>query len=553
MAGRIPRIALSLCLTVGTDCLAAAESVPLAGYSFDDDRIDTGPDTFRVFENSKGRVSLSAEFPYSGYYSVHLQDVAYDGDFPELQGYFAARKSGRLHFHFAFMVADPAQSLNIALAGPKGFTLKRDGIGFWLSLQDGRLRHTSDSIPKPLFEPAAFVWYVADMEYDIGRGRYDLRITDGTVAVADVKDAANAANQPGSAVDKFSFIGDLGEDVSKVSYFVDDVWISADNGDAPAPFAAPGRRKLFIDRWNDRQRLLQAKPGCLPVAAVEDFGLSLDWLNANIGTKERRAFWQALAGRPLSVTLPPPLAAWRSGIAAWHEGCRSLSAGKPGQALEFFGKAGQVLPQAPLLELSRIQALAALQRWDEVDAALATASGAWGVDPRFAVAVGQIGFMRGDLRLLDDWWNVDAEAVPDGDFAVWASEYFGAGFDAAKVDRKLENKRQSLYLQRYVIAEQHFFSLLWRAAYNDALIYAQRLAGHFSALPKARALWLERSGDAAFLGGWRDAAGDAYRAAAALVDNNPGPLEKLSDLAYLSGDTGQERRYREAVYGSLRK
>lgn len=552
MAGRIPRIALSLFLTLYSALLIARE-VPLAGYSFDDDRIDTGPDTFRVFENSKGRVSLSTEFPYSGYYSVQLRDVPYDGDFPELQGYFAVRDRGRVHFHFAFMVADPSQMLNIALAGPAGFGLKRNGIGFWLLLQEGRLRHTSDSIPKPLFEPAPFVWYEVDVEYDIGRGRYSLRIMDGTAVVADIKDAANASNQPGSVVDKFSFIGDLGEDVSKVSYFVDDIWVTADRGDTPAAFVAPGRRKLFIDRWSDRQHLLQAKPECLPFARAEDFGLSQEWLNANIDTSMRKAFWQALSNSSQAIALPPPLDAWHAGIAAWHEGCRYLSEGQSNKALQFFAKAEQSLPDAPLPELSRIQALAALRRWDEVDAALAIASRSWGPDLRFSVAVGQIGFMRGDLRMLDNWWSVDEEAVPDGDFAAWAEEYFASHIDAAKLVRMLENQHRNRYLQRYVVAEQHFFSLLWRGLHSDAQHYAQRLAVHFAAFPQARALWLERSGDAAFLGGQRDAAGDAYRTAAALAGNNPGPLEKLADLAYLSGDIGQERRFREAVYGTLRK
>lgn len=552
MAGRIPRIALSLVLILNS-ALPNAKEVPLAGYSFDDDRIDTGPDTFRVFENSKGWVSLSTEFPYSGYYSVQLQDVPYDGDFPELQGYFAVRGSGRVHFHFAFMVADPSQALNIALAGPAGFSLKRDGIGFWLLLQEGRLRHTSDSIPKPLFDPAPFVWYEVDMDYDIGRGRYNLRIMDGTAPVVDIKDVANASNQPGSAVDKFSFIGDLGEDTSKVSYFVDDIWITANIGTVPATFVAPGRRKLFIDRWNDRQHLLQANPACLPFSKAEDFGLSQEWLNANIDKATRKVFWQALSDSSQAIILPPPLDAWRAGIAAWREGCRYLSEGKPDQALKFFAKAGQNLPDAPLPELSHIQALAALGRWSEVDAALAIASRSWGADLRFAVAVGQIGFMRGDLRMLDDWWNIDAETVPDSDFAAWADEYFATHVDAPKLARMLENKHRNRYLQRYVIAEQHFFALLWRASYSDAQRYAQHLAEHFAAFPRARALWLERSGDAAFLGGWRDAAGEAYRTAATLAGNSPGPLEKLADLAYLSGDNGQERRYREAVYGSLRK
>ena len=66
----------------------------LVSYSFDDKLTDTGPDTFAVFQNAKGHVRLVSNIRLSGYRSIELRDVAGDGDFPELQGYFAERKSG---------------------------------------------------------------------------------------------------------------------------------------------------------------------------------------------------------------------------------------------------------------------------------------------------------------------------------------------------------------------------------------------------------------------------------------------------------------------------
>lgn len=556
MAGRIPRIILIVILVASpvhsAESRAESVKVPLVEYSFDDSLIETGPDTFHVFEHAKGRVQLSAQFPYSGYYSVHLKDEAHDGDFPELQGYFPVRRSGHLLFHFAFMVANPDQALNIALAGRQHFNVQRNGIGFWLFLQEGRLFHMSDSIPKPLFQVIPFTWYQVDMNYHIDSGRYDLRIMDDSAAVVDIKDVANAANQPGSTVDKFSFIGDLWADESSVSYFVDDVSLSADTGNAPAPFVAPGRRKLFIDKWQERQRFLQAKLRCLPVSAPEDFALSQDWLRSNLSVEEQRAFWQVLSGRPASVAMPASVDGWRNGIAAWYQGCQELDKGNAGKALDYFSSAGQALTDAPLLELSRIQALAVLKKWQEVDAALPAALMLWSnTDFRFDVAMGQIAGLRGDLRELDSWQSVDAEAIPDKDFTTWAEDYFGTNFNAKKLDGMLENKRQYPLLQHYIIAEQHFFSLLWRGLHNDAMDYAGKMVRHFSALPKARALWLERVGDAAFLGGLRDAAADAYRDSTALYASNRGPLEKLADLAYLAGNAEQERRYREAVYGAL--
>ena len=147
----------------------------LVSYSFDED-VATGPDTFAVYRGAKGGVTLSTAFHVSGHRSVELRDVAGDGNFPELQGYFPVRNTGRLFFHFAFLTTDPKEELNIALAGPRFFQIEKDGIGFWLGTRDGILVHTSDSIPKKLFAPDAFVWYTVDVAYDVEAGTYALTI-----------------------------------------------------------------------------------------------------------------------------------------------------------------------------------------------------------------------------------------------------------------------------------------------------------------------------------------------------------------------------------------
>lgn len=241
--------------------LAAAEPEPaperaaeplfsvLAYHDFDGARADTGPDTFRVWETTRGRVERSTLFRWSGDVAVEIRDAAGDGDFPELQGYFEARAAGRLFVHFAFLVTDPAEPFNVALAGPAYFTLRRDGIAFWLQGRDGVLRHVSDSIPKPLLELAPFTWYQVDLLCDLDAGRYDLALYEEGLEEPKVAltDQPNAAAQPGSKVDKFSFIGDTGEDVSRVVYYVDDILIGADAPVELPPFVGPGRRRLFIE------------------------------------------------------------------------------------------------------------------------------------------------------------------------------------------------------------------------------------------------------------------------------------------------------------------
>ena len=173
--------------------------------------VETGPDTFAIFQNAKGSVRLSLSNHFSGYRSIEIRDVADDGDFPELQGYFPLRSHGTIYLHFALMVTNPDEELNIALAGPEGFVPAPERHR--LLAQDTRrlsvpvLRtacRRSCSCPQP------FAWYIVDAAYDIDRGVYGLTIRqDGVTApLVSLRDQPNAPNQAGSAVDKFSFIGD---------------------------------------------------------------------------------------------------------------------------------------------------------------------------------------------------------------------------------------------------------------------------------------------------------------------------------------------------------
>jgi len=229
--------------------IAGEPSPILVNYSFDDGKTDTGPDTFSVFRNARGNVQLSNTFRASGYQSVEIRDVAGDRDFPELQGYFPVRRTGWLLIHFALLVIDPREELNVALAGPGRFNLHEDGISFWLATRDGHLIHTTDSIPKRLLRLKPFTWYGVDADYDIVRGRYDLRIYEEGVEepVVSLKDVPNAGSHPGSAVSMFSFIGDL-KDRSNVIYYVDDVVVATDRKVQLPRFIAPGRREYFVEK-----------------------------------------------------------------------------------------------------------------------------------------------------------------------------------------------------------------------------------------------------------------------------------------------------------------
>ena len=264
----------------------------LASYTFDDGRTATGPDTFRVFERARGRVTRTPHFRLSGEHSLELRDVARNGDFPELQGYFDRRTEGQLYAHFAFLVIDPAEELNVVLAGPRGFRLEKDGFAFWLRSRDGVLRHVSDSIPKKLFLLQPYTWYLVDVLYDIARGRYQLWIEEeGAVEPrVELTDQPNAANQPGPAVDKFSFVSDPFEDRSEVVYYVDDVVLGVDEVIPPRRFVAPGRRKLFVEMEIEAE-----KERLAAVAATASAGQEM----LDSGRDERAAgpdrWWLAMA------------------------------------------------------------------------------------------------------------------------------------------------------------------------------------------------------------------------------------------------------------------
>ena len=515
----------------------------LASYSFDDD-VASGPDTFAVWQGARhsrggrGSVRLTEAFHVSGHRSIELRDAAGDGDFPELQGYFSERRSGRLFFHFAFLTTDPGQELNIALAGPRFFQLEKDGIAFWLGTRDGRLVHYSDSIPKRLFVPDAFAWYLVDVAYDVAVGTYDLAIrAEGREEpLVSVRGQPNAVSQPGSAIDKFSFVGAPFGDRSNVVYYVDDVVIAADERVAQLPFRAPGRRKLFVDSFGEYQRLLRERPRCLPAAGPEDFGFDPDDLAALTAAGFSDSLQRLLA-------LPGPASPrvssergperWRLSLEAasvWGEGCSALDEGDATRALLRFTQAAEAVPEARLYSLSAALALAALKRIEEADARLAFVSD-WRDDARYAVSSAYVGLARRDLDRALDWLRDPAARAADRD---------PLSGNAGSVEA--------------LVCEQYYYVLVWKGAYDDASDYALRMAERSLRVGLPRAWWTVRAADASFYRHELDLARELYENAVA-EEKDWGALReiylKLADLAFLAGDTAGERRLREHYYGSL--
>jgi len=535
----------------------AVPSSTLVSYSFDDDTLATGPDTFAVFEKAKGRVHLSSAFRYSGYRSVEIRDVAGDGEFPELQGYFPLRDTGTLYAHFALLVANPDEQLNIALAGPEWFTLKKGGIAFWLQTRGGWLCQYSDSIPMRLVQVRPFTWYLVDLAYDVARGIYDLTIREegGNDPVVALKGQANAFSEPGSAVDKFSFIGDNGHDTSNVDYFVDDVLLTVDRPIPLAPFVAPGRRKLFFDTWNDARALLRAKPVCLPSIDLADFGLDA----AAIEEMERAGLLSALqdilTGTPARIPETGSAANTRAlqAILLWKGGCSALERGDADTALERFSKAGELVPRGSIYEASALLSLAALGRFGDVDERLAGLSSPWSDDPRLPLLEGMIGLARSDLESAERPLRAVASRAADDPRLECALVALSKGLDPKLVDmvRARFPADWRSCLDAALAPEEYWHVLLARSSYAEAGRYAARMASRLRAMNLPAAAWIEKVGDAAFLEKDYPRALARYQESAAETAPDGALMLKLSDVHYLLGDLDKERSWREAIYGSL--
>ena len=533
MARRVPREPLSAAaallagwLVCGALAPAAAQPTSeLVRYGFDE-RVATGPDTLRVFQNARGSVQLSSAFRLGGYRSVEIRDAASDGDFPELLGRFPMRREGRLFAHFALLVADPDQEFNVALAGPARFRLVKDGIGFWLKGRDGSLWHVSDSMPKRLAPLRAFVWYVIDVAYDVTSGTYDLTVTEeGSGApLVSLERQPNAASQSGSAVEVFSFIGDAEEDASGVVYYVDDVVLAADRPVDLAPLVAPGRRKLFVDAWSEHRRRLEAGPSCFAAMDVRDLGLAPRDLPGP-GNDDETAVLRTVLDpggprrvRTASAELAPPLAA----AGAWAEGCEALRQAKLDEAIAAFARAEQLWPRGRIYALSRVLALARARRAEEAERLLASIAGEFRGDLRLPIVEALVGLAKDDLDEVLRALASPAQGLP-----------IELGGDVAR------------------IAEQYFLVLLWRGDYAAALQHALTLEARLRELALPTAPWTERVGDAAFFLGEMPRAQEAYRTALGTGDDTL-LYEKLADASFRSGDLDQERVWREKVYGSLR-
>jgi len=223
-------------------------------------------------------------------------------------------------------------------------------------------------------------------------------------------------------------------------------------------------------------------------------------------------------------------------------------------ALENFEEAARQAPEGKIYQLSSVLALAALERWAEVDARIPLLYADWHNDVRFAIASAMIGVAKGNLSEAERWLREPAELIStqlDDDTVrcLWSGQI---NEDLVSDLKKLHPLNWRQYIEDWLICEQYYFVLLWQRSFDLAQQYAFRMVERHKQLGLPTWLWRERAGDAAFHA-------QSYREALRLYEeslkenvNNTSVLLKLSDVYFLFGDLEKEQVYREKVYGTLR-
>ncbi len=521
-------------------------------YNFETTDIASGPDTFELFEHTSSDVSLSSEYAFRGAYSLHIRDRLSNGSFPEFQGYFPQVDGGIVEIGFALMTPAPEEPFNVAMAGDGHFNLSKDGLGFWLINDAGTLRHLSDSIPKRLFTLTAYQWYWFEISLDITKGEYSLRINDEFgLTLIDLKDQKNPINAKNSSVNKYSFIGDI-EDQGNANLYIDNFALRTDYADSPKPLLAPGRRALFIDKWNDYHKTIENLDFCLPAKVPYDF---LDIYNTD-GFDELKSNLEVFQSL-LSSPTPDYLASFRhestllTGIAKWADGCRLLREDDYSNAIKQFEDARDFIGNTPATQLSLAIAYANNAQHYAAQATISLGQSHWPNDTRWLIASAATGFIFNRIDNSENALSSVANSI-ELDQSSSQSLMRDLGWLRNPAAAKLRSELTwSPKAEGLIIAEQYYFSLLWQKRYTEAETYAQEIVELLADFEIRSELWIERAGDAALLSLNLERAERKYLSALRYQKERISVLQKLADVYFLDNRADEERRVRESIYGAL--
>lgn len=552
----------------------------LVSYGFDDKGLELDGNRLFLFQNATGHVGYSSEFALSGYQSIELQEGQYDEEFTELQGRFPEQKNGLLRFHFAILVENPEQELNIAVAGHQHFRVEKDGIAFWLHTQNGVLIHETNGIPKKLFSIDPFQWYFFDIVYNIDTGKYDLFVdseksSDPLVAL---RDQPNSSNNPHSGIDRFSFIGDLG-DRSTVHYFIDDVVLTqypslaaarsateesiknqrksrnidlselntSSSVSKPTPIGESSKnftaRRGYLDAFLEVQTMLRQTPRCLPAIVPSDVGLSAADLNGLLrgveGPNLEERIRLGLRKENVSEEFVP--------TKYWVEGCILLRTQKASEAKLKFLDALKERPKMPLFQAALALANAASGDSDGADAILLELENVWSNDPRLPALKSFIHSLKGnysEAKNAIELLSTQVREHPDdhvlGEFLI------GDNSDnLVKALRKDFPNDWKKRIDDLFIAQNYYYNLLWSGQFVEARTYAHEIYSALDALQVRSLSWREREADAAYFSGNKKEAMALYQE---ILERSPKKRvvwRKLLDVAHQLNDREFEQSLRK--------
>lgn len=519
--------------------VAWADSV-LVQYGFDG-RLPSIEDGFYIFENSRGFVEPTNTVRFSGYRSLELQEAAVDGAFVELQGVVPPITQGDVLFHFALLVRNPEEELNIAVAGPQHFFMRRDGIAFWLKTIDGVLFHHTDSLPRRLFKLQANTWYVVDVVFHVEAGTYDLRVLtpQNSTPLVLLEAQPNAINAPGSKLAKISFIGDL-EDRSTVHYFIDDVELrilstplrltipTRSTESTPAhtrTLSAPttsshtrdfihsglpsSPRRSYFDEYLELKKLELQLPQCLPATSLRDFGLLPSALNGDAVLREevRQAMKLPTSQFASPPTFTTPMAA---GILLWRRGCQALLDGKVKEANEDVKQGLRLVPTAPIIQAGNAMLANLTKNHADVEKQLLSLASAWTEDARLPVLLGMLSAYHGDFAGMRKALAGVATRIGEDSAARLIGTLLVGKITGAATLKQMFGDDWKQELDDLYIGQGYYFALLFSAREQEAVAFAEKFIARYSEIPPARHFWQERLGDALVLSGKTDEARRIY-------------------------------------------
>lgn len=537
----------------------------LTQFGFEDNAISTDGAIYEIWENGKGRVRPQTDFKYSGYYALEISDFAGDHDFPELQGKFSSQTSGKIKFHFAFLTTRSTETLNIALAGPGGFNLNQDGIAFWISIQNGWMMHTTDSIPSKLFPVRELVWYIFNVIYDIDKGSYDLEIAEefgnksnqqtSINRIVNLHNQKAAGAHPKSLVDKVSFIGDRGEDTSNVVYYVDDVIVTKGDFASPKtqPFAqSTPRKSYFLDAWYELQKNKSME--CLPSFNLTDWMFDReDWQKLKVLGLTEKIKTAFLTNKLIESPpdLSKPLKEKIQSINQSFLACKELKTGSPEKALNYFDQALTLMPTNKLTRLSRVLALGKLRKWDLVDREIDALYPQWILDPRMDLALALLAKEKQDfgtsVKVLQKYDQQFVEDLKSQTVQrLWSGERSTELIQG--LIKEYPNRWQEIQ-SRPLLAEEYYYGLLWDEQRIQAFSHASHIYDELTRAQVKSFYWQMLAGDAQFYLGKNQEALSLYKEALKITpDKYKYSLwGRLTDVYFNLGDLENEKIYRKLM------